>query len=868
MLSGCDNRHSGIVNAAYIPCREELSALKTMARSYPDSVIAIAGVEYQAGGLKTAFMGKHYRSSWTQATEVVVLNLDVEYEGLTPFEKGGGRQTKSIKMRGGDGRQYVFRSVNKDPVKALPYELRESFVADIVRDQTSTQHPYGALVADPLLNQIGVLHAHPRLAVMPDDPKLGAFRDGFGDLLGMVEERPTNPKKVDIPFEKADKIKRSVALFKELYEDPTARIDVDEFIRARVFDILVGDWGKHEDNWKWAGYRQENGSFLYRPIPRDRDHVFSRWDGLLPWLIDREWGKPSGENFGYTIKGLRSLMWQARHLDRFLASGATQEDWVEQAKFIQNQITNEQIASAVQALPRELHSISGQEIAAKLKHRKADLHKYAVQYWELLAKEVDVVGSNRREYFEATRLEDSRVQVEVYNLEDGKKGSQKLYSRIFDSDQTKEIRLYGLGGRDRFEFHGNHANTILTRVVGGPRKDEITELSPESGGKKVLVYEKSQDAQVTLGKAGKRIVSNNPRIYDYDRTRFAYNTYFPYTFFSFNTDNGFQLSLGATFTQHKFGKEDFSTRHGFSGKITTAGNFAIDYLSRFHHAIGTWDILTFAHWGHPNDFTNFFGFGNETVKIDSLDDRKFYRSRYNSIELGVGFGKQFWKVSHFGATLQYENNDGNLEPSTILKPDSVMILGKDPLNLVESKAILNLDLRDSRHLPTRGIRIYADQSLGLITTQDQKNYGVTNGWLEVYSSVNDNNPITLGLLAGGAFSFGDLPFYKAVNLGQQNHLRGYVSNRFSGESAFFFNSNLRFQLGQSQTALFPLKYGINGFYDLGKVFVDGEVSRTWHKGYGGGIYLVPIEERFVFSLNAAFSAEESLLVLFHLGRVF
>ena len=55
-------------------------------------------------------------------------------------------------------------------------------------------------------------------------------------------------------------------------------------------------------------------------MPRDRDHVFSRWDGILPWLADREWAKESGEDFNYEISGLRSLMFQARHLDRFIAS--------------------------------------------------------------------------------------------------------------------------------------------------------------------------------------------------------------------------------------------------------------------------------------------------------------------------------------------------------------------------------------------------------------------------------------------------------------------------------------------------------------------------------------------------------------------
>ena len=31
-------------------------------------------------------------------------------------------------------------------------------------------------------------------------------------------------------------------------------VDAEALGKARVFDIFIGDWGRHEDNWKWAGY--------------------------------------------------------------------------------------------------------------------------------------------------------------------------------------------------------------------------------------------------------------------------------------------------------------------------------------------------------------------------------------------------------------------------------------------------------------------------------------------------------------------------------------------------------------------------------------------------------------------------------------
>jgi len=328
------------INELFVPTRKRVNASTSMSETHPDSVKAIAGAEYSAGWFHRLFFGDHYRTSWTAPVEVPVLNQDTTFGGLVPLKKGGGRQTKSLKFTAGNGMRYVFRSVNKDPIKALDYELRETIVADVVRDQTTTQQPYGAMAADIMLNELDVLHAHPKLYVLPDDDKLGPYKKDYGNMLGMLEENPTNPDKDEKGYAGADEILRSHKFFRKLYQDHKNQVDTENFAIARCFDILVGDWGKHEDNWKWAGF-DKGGYTVYKPMPRDRDHVFSNWNGILPWLADREWAKPSGENFDYEIVGLRSLMWQARHLDRFVASDLDKTDWIRAANFVQDKITDE-----------------------------------------------------------------------------------------------------------------------------------------------------------------------------------------------------------------------------------------------------------------------------------------------------------------------------------------------------------------------------------------------------------------------------------------------------------------------------------------------------------------------------------------------
>ena len=77
---------------------------------------------------------------------------------------------------GADSREYSFRSVDKDPSAVLDPLLRGTVVNELVQDGISAAHPYGALVAAPILEAAGVLHVEPQLRLMPDDPALGEFR--------------------------------------------------------------------------------------------------------------------------------------------------------------------------------------------------------------------------------------------------------------------------------------------------------------------------------------------------------------------------------------------------------------------------------------------------------------------------------------------------------------------------------------------------------------------------------------------------------------------------------------------------------------------------------------------------------------------
>jgi hypothetical protein len=101
-----------------------------------------------------------------------------------------------------------------------------------------------------------------------------------------------------------------------------------------------------------------------------------------------------------------------------------------------------------------------------------------------------------------------------------------------------------------------------------------------------------------------------------------------------------------------------------------------------------------------------------------------------------------------------------------------------------------------------------------------------------------------------------------------NDLKGYVRHCFTGNGKLYVNSELRLQLLDINTSILPMKLGVKGFYDWGRVYVNTENSKIWHKGYGFGMYVVPLDERFTCSTSVAFSKEGSPFVLFSIGGAF
>jgi hypothetical protein len=851
------------VNKQVGPCLARRSAgPEPPAKDSPGTTTAVAGPEYHAGPLKEMVFGRLYRRSWTQPVQVPYLNLSQSPARLRPYKVGGGRQTTSVRLRADDGHEYVFRSVHKDPVGALPPELRNTVVTEVLRDIMATEQPYAAMPVSRLLDATDILHARPTLYVLGDDPNLGPFRSRYAGLFGMLEERPLDPQGNRPGFGGSDNIKNTYNLFRSLFQDHDNRIDARAFGQARAFDILIGDWGRHPDNWRWAAFKQGKTT-LYRPIPRDRDHAFSRWDGIIPWIADRSWAVPNVQDFNTKFDGIHSLTWPARHLDRSLLTSLDRQDWQQIAAGLQRQITDPVIAEAMATFPKEVSGREGAEIGRKLRIRRDKLPQAIDEYYESLARYVDVVGSNKNEYFRVERLPEARVRVQVFEKDRDTEGPEgaAYFDRTFHKSETKEIRLFGLDGRDVFVVSGTVPASIRLRIIGGTGNDSIRDASEvHSLRKNTLVYDNT-DTRLALSRESEDLTSDAPDINAYDRQAFEHNSYNPSGAVLYNKSDGLGITFGIGYKRQRFRKAGYGSLYGFQVRATQNGNLQLTSNLLWRQVIGQLDVGAFIDAGQYFRYYNFFGLGNNTAKDEGRYNDNYYKARYGGLIVQPFVQKVFFQRSHFrlGPTFETLNTDFN--DNTFLGEAPGEVFNTATQQLAGLRAEFNLDLRDKPVFTQRGIRLLARHHTYKRLENGGDAFGLTEGFLDYYGSARLLLPITLGLRVGGARNYGrDLPFFKYTALGMQQNLRGYVINRFSGDASAYLNSELRFHIGQVNNAFLPFRYGLLAFYDRGRVWYQHQSPGGWHEGYGGGFYLAPIAERFTLSALLQQSQEESLLI--------
>ena len=833
--------------------------------------------ETNKGGFYKKLWGERYRNAFSTNVTAPTVNLDTLFGGLSPIRKGGGHQSKSLRLKDNEGREYVMRALRKNAVQYLQAvafkdqyiegQFNDTKTEGLLLDVFTGAHPYAPFTIGTMAEAVGVYHTNPVLYYVPKQNALGHFNNEFGDELYMIEERAADGHGDKESFGFSDEIISTNDMLSKLRKNENHEVDEAAYIRARLFDMLIGDWDRHENQWRWAVFKIDNKT-IYRPIPRDRDQAFSIMaDGSLLGFATKV--VPALRLMKSYDEDLKSPKWfnlEPYPLDMALIKESDRKVWNNQVNHIVTNLSNEVIDEAFSYFPKEVNEEIILDIKRKLKGRRANLQKISDEYYNYINKFAVIKGTDKDDWFEIERLPEGKTKVTGYRIKKGEKAII-FHERTYTYYDTKEVWIYGLDDTDIFHVFGDEHCITKVRLIGGQNKDTYN----IENGDKVKVYDfKSKKSEFTTHKGNLKLTDDyETNIYNYNKLKNNSNQLIPTI--GANQDDGLKIGAVNTYTKYGFERNPFTSQHVLKGAyyFSTDG-FEFNYNGEFANIVGRWNFGFEAVYTSPNYSINFFGFGNETVNLNEVDKDNFDLD-YNRVKLStLKFSPSLIWRGKLGASfkvgLSFESVDVEKTNGRFINTFLNTSAGGERNNFLGGEAAYSFINKDNKAFPTLGFR--TSLRIGYKSNiEKSKSFGYIIPSMAFDYKLEPSGQMVLATKVKGHINLGnDFEFYQAASLGASDGLRGYRNQRFTGESSFYQSTDLRLNLRKVKTGLLPLNIGIYGGVDYGRVWYDGDNSNKWNNSFGGGIFINGAN--LITGNLSAFNSDDSLRLSFALGFAF
>ena len=841
---------------------------------FPDTIAASIYLpkEVEKSDAFINFWGAHYRKYYGLKVNASTVNLDTLFGGLKPVRKGGGNQSRSLRLQNASGQEFVMRAMHKSATQYLQaVAFRDQYVKDeynntytesLLLDIYTTAHPYAPLAIGKLADAADILHANPALYFVPKQPTLEQFNTNFGGELYMIEERAASGHGNQKSFGFSNTIISTDDFYKNLRKSDDYSLDEASYIRARLFDMLIGDWDRHQDQWRWAEFKKD-GKTMYKPIPRDRDQAFSIYDGFALGAISRI--VPGLKFLQIYDEDIRNVKWFNHApfpLDLSLIQKSTFNDWKEQVAFLQKNITNEVIDEALSEMPLEVQDETINEIKRKLKGRLNNLYKIAGEYYNHLAKYPIITGNDKDNLFEINRLKNGFTEITISNIKKDKKGTQ-IFNKTYSKKETQEIWLYGLDDSDTFIVSGEKKNSITLKIIGGQNND----IYDIQSGKRVTVYDfYSKKNTFKTDKGRKRLFDDyDMNLFNFKKYKFTQNRIKPVI--GANPDDGLKIGVTDVFTIYGFERNPFSQQHIISlGYYFATNGYDLRYTGEFANVFNKWNILIEGRFTSPNFTYNFYGYGNNTKNLQDFFGKDYHRVRISTYAASPSLK---WK-GRMGGEVKFGPTFESIE---IEKTDNRFI---NLFPIFNEKRHNYLGLRTSYYyenfnkntFPTLGMAVSFKAGWRTnINTDTSENNGYFTPAIGFNYNLTANGKLILATKFKANIIIGDnFKFYNAASIGGDDGLRGFNNNRFTGNTSYYNNTDIRYNFTKIKTKVVPFQVGVFGGFDYGRVWLKGEDSNDWKTSFGGGIW-ADAAELINFNLSV-FGSKEGARFRFGLGFEF
>ncbi len=825
------------------------------------------GPQYSGGWLTRVLLGGGWRDLWTQPIELPVADLAVMNGGLEILRVSGGTTSATLHVQSNDGRRFVFRTVDKNPLTGQFDELASTIFGTALQDQISAFNPVAAPVVARLLGAVGVLHADPRLYVFPADVAVPGESDRFAGQVVLFEERPGELPDGRPGLGGFDRFAGTEALLQRTRASARHRVAATEFLEARLMDVFVGDRDRAVDNWRWAAMTGSNPT-LWHPIPRDRDQAFVQMDGALKRVLSL-W-EPRLVRFDDKSPNVGGLSRNAWDLDRRYLGEIPRAQWDSVTSRLVAALSEEVLREAVSALPSEVYERSGEYLLKLLVRRRDALPSAADDFFELVNTEVDVWGTDEADSLHVSRSEDGATTVQLFGRGTS---STPYWSRAFGAGETRAIRVHLLEDDDVAVIAG-HDPTVGLYVVGGPGRDA---LSAEAGTGPVEFLDGGGRTTVSgEGEVRRRRVdvpapvawgdSATGRDFGSRRT--------PIGVLRYSSDIGLVVGAGVEHVDYGLFQRPYASRWRIAGGITTGRNRG---LLRFEQrsllgSRGPW--LSFQTSYSGVERLRFYGFGNETASIGPASRFIVLHDEAEvNVSLSDTLGRSItWSA---GPVARFTDSD-TTGVATVLAEDAPYGAG-DFGQLGVQASLRRCPSGEAQGLLVRG-RSSRCSNLGLgsmwtaraltgvyspIGQPEIGSFAVAEGRLAAQLRVSDR--VSVATRVGFRTTSRNTPFHHAAYIGGTATLRGYTFDRFVGNHAAFVSSEVRTLVGTLETSWFPLDVGLIGLVDTGRVWAAEERSTRWHTSWGGGVWLAPFKRGYTVHALVARGDEGTTL---HVGPGF
>lgn len=629
-------------------------------------------------------------------------------------------------------------------------------------------------------------------------------------------------RRAELRFQPSEGSISTEAFIDSITASRRATVDLDAYLRLRLFDLFIGDWSRRPADIRWE---RDDFRAVWQPVAALYRNPITMFRGLIPRavLLASESMTDFTEEYPPAERASTGL----RHLDRRLLAHVPPARW--------DSVTLDVLRRLVDNVARLSPGVTKQdaEVVAAL-HRRAETLTAA--------------------------SEDLRRTVDRWAALHGTDGDDSVYVRV----RQGHLLSVTMGPRDpsvhRDELLFNSAGTQDLRIILGRGDDVLAIEGPApripievigEGSTSVWSRESALAAWKSSTPLGLREhhVSSRPPI---DRRDWGRETTFE-PWLDLDSDDGLFVGGGPVTTTFGFGLAPYAQRTtalvGLASS-TLGVRAVLGYEDReWWRGVGLRAGLRFA----QADMTKFFGIGNETAGPASDADVRRFEGRRRDVELNGGIDLPLGSSWSAGVHARVTSSAVQADRRSVV--DSLISSGAArSLNFATVGVSVVLDTRADALLPADAVVLAASVEATPAFLQVRSAYLRASVDAQWHFALPETAAVIVSRLTAEMFS-GSPPWFESAAIGGSHSLRGYERQRFRGDASALAGVEARIP---AWTIPFIWKHetGFILFTETGRVFVRGEPSRRWHSSVGVGGWVRAVGSPYLASGTIARSPED------------